>query len=385
MHVESLKLFGWLLLAGSAAGCLYLLYAGRVTRRFAARAPRRTGQLPPASILKPLCGEDPDLYENLASFCRQDYPAFQIVFGVQDPADPAIAVVRRLMAEFPGRDLRLVVETGHRGGNLKVANLQNMLPAARHELIVIADSDMRVAPGYLAAVAAPLLDPATGLVTCLYRGVPAAGRWSRLGASHINHGFLPQALVAETLGASGGCFGATIALHRDTLAAIGGFAAIADRLADDHALGAGVRRLGRAVVLSPHIVDNIIAEHTLVALFRHEVRWARTIRAVAPAGFLGSVVTQPMVLALAALALGTQPLAAPAMLLAALLCRGIMVRMVDHALAMPPTPLRLLPGRDLLSFAVFIASFFTRKVAWRDRTFRIGRNGQLILDGDRPA
>jgi ceramide glucosyltransferase len=196
MHVESLKLFGWVLLAGSAAGCLYLLYAGWVTRRFAARALRRTGQLLPASILKPLCGEDPDLYENLASFCRQDYPAFQLVFGVQDPADPAIAVVRRLMAEFPGRDLALVVERGHDGGNLKVANLQNMLPAARHELIVIADSDMRVAPDYLAAVTAPLLDPATGLVTCLYRGVPAAGRWSRLGASHINHGFLPQALVA---------------------------------------------------------------------------------------------------------------------------------------------------------------------------------------------
>ena len=385
MHVESLKLFGWLLLAGSAAGCLYLLYAGWVTRRFAARAPRRIGQLPPASILKPLCGEDPDLYENLASFCRQDYPAFQIVFGVQDPADPAIAVVRHLMAEFPARDLTLVVERRHDGGNLKVANLQNMLPAARHEIIVIADSDMRVSQGYLAAVTAPLLDPATGLVTCLYRGVPDAGGWSRLGAVHINHGFLPQALVAETLGASGGCFGATIALHRDTLAAIGGFAAIADRLADDHALGAGVRRLGRAVVLSPHIVDNIIAEHSLVALFRHELRWARTIRAVAPAGFLGSVVTQPMVLALAALALGMQPVAAPAMLLASLLCRGIMARMVDHALGLPRTPLWLLPGRDLLSFAVFVASFFTRKVAWRDRIFRIGRNGQLILDGDRPA
>jgi ceramide glucosyltransferase len=385
MHVESLKLFGWLLLAGSAAGCLYLLYAGWVTRRFTALAPRRMDQLPPASILKPLCGEDPDLYENLASFCRQDYPAFQIVFGVQDPADPAIAVVRRLMAEFPGRDLTLVVESGHEGGNLKVANLQNMLPAARHELIVIADSDMRVSRGYLAAVTAPLLDPTTGLVTCLYRGVPAADGWSRLGALHINHGFLPQVLVAETLGASGGCFGATIALHRGTLAAIGGFAAIADRLADDHALGAGVRRLGRAVVLSPHIVDNIIAEHSLVALFRHELRWARTIRAIAPAGFLGSVVTQPMVLALAALALGMQPLAAPAMLLASLLCRGIMVRMVDHALGLPRTPLWLLPGRDLLSFAVFVASFFTRKVAWRDRIFRVGRNGQLILDGDRPA
>lgn len=385
MYLNSLIFIGWVLLAGSAAGCVYLLYAGRVTRRFAARVERRCAASPPVSILKPLCGEDPDLYENLASFCRQDYPAWQIVFGVQDEADPAIAVVKRLIAEFPAADLTLVVESRRRGGNLKVANLQNMLPAARHDLIVIADSDMRAAPDYLAAVTAPLLDPETGLVTCLYRGVPAAGGWSRLAALHINHGFLPQALVADRLGASGGCFGATLALRRDTLAAIGGFAAVADRLADDHALGEAVRRLGLEVVLSPHLVDNIVAEPSLAALFRHELRWSRTIRAVAPAGFFGLVLTQPMVLSLAALALGTAPGAATAMLVAALLCRFAMVRMVDQALRLPPTPLGLVPGRDLLSFAVFVASFFTRKVAWRDRTFRIGRNGQLILDGDRPA
>jgi ceramide glucosyltransferase len=385
MYPNSLIIVGWILLAGSAAGCIYLLYAGRATRRFAARAVRRAAAWPPVSILKPLCGEDPDLYENLASFCRQDYPVWQIVFGVQDAADPAIAVVKRLIAEFPAADLTLVVESRRRGGNLKVANLQNMLPAARHDLIVIADSDMRAAPDYLAAVTAPLLEPETGLVTCLYRGVPAAGRWSRLAALHINHGFLPQALVADRLGASGGCFGATLALRRDTLASIGGFAAVADRLADDHALGEAVRRLGRKVVLSPHIVDNIVAEPSFAALFRHELRWARTIRAVAPAGFFGLVLTQPMVLALAALALGTAPGAAAAMLIAALSCRFAMVRMVDRALRLPPTPLHLVPGRDLLSFAVFLASFFARKVAWRDRTFRIGRNGQLILDGDSPA
>jgi ceramide glucosyltransferase len=384
MPVRSLTFLGLLLLAGSGIGCLYLLYAARVTRSFAGRVQRTPATLSPVSILKPLCGEDSDLYANLASFCRQDVPAFQVVFGVQDAADPAIGVVRRLMAEFPAVDLALVVEDGRRGGNLKVANLQNMLPAARHDIIVIADSDMRVAPGYLAAVTAPLRDPATGLVTCLYRGVPVDGPWSRLAALHINHGFLPQALVAERFGARGGCFGATLALRRDTLAAIGGFAAIADRLADDHALGAAVRRHGRAVVLSPYVVDNVIAEPSLGALFRHELRWARTIRSIAPAGFFGSVVTQPVALAVLALAVaGGTP--AAAMLVAALVCRGIMVRTVDRALGLPRTPLWLIPARDLLSFAVFVASFFVRKVAWRDRTFRIGRNGQLILDGDRPA
>src|SRR6185312_350347 len=330
MYLDSLIILGWVLLAGSSAGCAYLAYAGWVTRRFAARAQQRPVRSPPVSVLKPLCGEDPELYENLASLCRQDYPAWQIVFGVQDAADAAIAVVRRVMAEFPAAELKLVIEAGRRGGNLKVANLQNM-------------------------VTAPLLDPAIGLVTCLYRGVPTGGFWSRLAALHINHGFLPQAMVADSLGASGGCFGATLALRRDTLAAIGGLAAIADQLADDHALGAAVRGLGRTVVLSPYLVDNVIAEPSLAALFRHELRWARTIRLVAPAGFLGSIVTHPMALALGALALGTQPIAAPVLLLAALSCRALMVRMVDRALGLAPTPLWLMPGRDLLSFAVFAA------------------------------
>ena len=385
MFLDSLIFLGWLLLAGSGFGCVYLIYAGQLTRNFASWRQKPAAQSPPASILKPLCGEDSDLYENLASFCRQAYPVWQIVFGVQDAADPAIPVVRRLIKEFPKADLKLVVEGGRRVGNLKVANLQNMLPEAKHDLIVIADSDMRVTSDYLSAVIAPLLDAGTGLVTCLYRAVPAAGRWSRLAALHINHGFLPQALVAYQLGARGGCFGATLALRRDTLAAIGGFAAVADHLADDHALGAAVRHLGRKLVLSPHLVDNIVAEPSLAELFRHELRWGRTIRAIEPAGYLGSVVTQPLPLALAALALGTYPAAAGAMALSALACRFIMVRMVDGALRLPPTPLWLLPGRDLLSFGVFVASFFTRKVAWRDRTFRVGRNGQLIPYGDRPV
>lgn len=374
-----------MLLAGSTVGCAYLLYAGFAVRHFAARRRPTEAGSRPVSILKPLCGEDPDLYDNLASFCRQSYAHWQIVFGVQDANDPAIAVVRRLMAEYPDTDLALVVEGGRRDGNLKVANLQNMLPAARHELIVIADSDMRVAPDYLAAVTAPLADPALGLVTCLYRGVPAGGIWSKLACLHINHGFLPQAVVAEMIGAGAGCFGATVALRRDTLEAIGGLAAVADALADDHALGAAVRRLGRKVVLSPVIIDNIIAEPGLGALFRHELRWARTIRAVAPAGFVGTVLTQPVVLASAALALGAIPLAAAAVLAAALLSRAAMVRLVDRSLRLPPTPLWLLPIRDVLSFVVFAASFFSRTVAWRDRTFRIGPKGRLILDGDRPA
>jgi ceramide glucosyltransferase len=377
---------GWILLGGSAVGCLYLLYAGFAVRRFARRPRPRLAAPPAVSVLKPLCGEDPGLYENLRSLCRQDYPTWQVVFGVQDPGDPAIAIVRRLMAEFPDADLALVVGGTYRGGNLKVANLRNMLPTAQHDVIVIADSDMRVTPAYLAEVTAPLDDPAIGLVTCLYRGLTTQGEWSALGCIHVNHGFLPQAVVADALGVAAGCFGATVALRRATLDAVGGFAVIADALADDHALGAAVRNLGAKVVLSPYIVDNIIAEPSLGALFRHELRWARTIRMIAPLGFIGcSVVTQPSILALLAVALGAVPAAAAAMFALTSLGRCVAVRVVDRALALPATPLWLIPARDLLSFAVFVASFFTRTVAWRDRTFRIGRNGQVILDGDRPA
>lgn len=379
-----LIVLGWFLLAGSAAGCVYLCIACAAVRRFAGQQRPHAAAAPPASVLKPLCGEDSGLFDNLRSFCRQDYPAWQVVFGLQRQDDPAVPVVQRLVAEFPGADIALVVDSHRRGSNLKIANLQNMLPAARHDLLVLADSDMRVAPDYLRDIAAPLADPEVGIVTCLYRGVPAGGIWSALAALHVNHSFLPQALVGAVLGAGAGCFGASIALRRETLEAIGGFAVIADALADDHALGTAVRRLGRRIELSPHLVDNVIAEPSLAALFRHELRWARTIRLITPGGFAGSIVTHALALAGLGLALGPVP-AGTAMMAAALACRVVTVRLTDRALRLPPSPLWLLPARDVLSFAVFLASFFVRTVAWRDRTFRIGPDGQLSLNGDRPG
>jgi ceramide glucosyltransferase len=385
MSFAVLSLADWLCVAGSGFGCAYLLFAGYRQWRFLRRRAPSHGPTPPVSVLKPLCGEDPDLAENLRSFCRQDHPAFQIVFGVRDADDPAVPIVRELMAEFPDRDLALVIDDRRHGGNLKVANLQNMLPAARHAILVIADSDMRVTPDYLATVTGALAHGDVGLVTCLYRGIPAGGIWSALACLHVNHGFLPQAIVGEAVGTGAGCFGATIALRRETLEEIGGFAVIADVLADDHALGAAVRQLPRRVVLSHYLVDNIIAEPSLAQLFRHELRWARTIRLLAPLGFAGSVVTQPVALAALAVALGALPIVASAALAAALVVRWASVWFGDRALGLRPTPPWLVPLRDMLSFAVFAASFWSRSVAWRDRTFRVGPNGQLILDGDSPA
>jgi len=380
MRLQILAYLDWLLIVGSAVGCGYLWYACNAVAKFVQRVSPRAAATAPVSILKPLRGEDPALLDNLRSFLRQDYLDFQLVCGVADTTDPAVAAVRRLIAEHPDADIALVVDKTPHGANFKIANLRNMLPAAKYELLVIADSDMRVEPGYLAAVTAPLLSSRdVGLVTCLYRARSTGGIWSDLACVHINHGFLPQAVVGESLGQGAGCFGATMAFTRTTLAAAGGFEALTDVLADDHALGQAVRRLGKRVKLSSYLVDDIVAEASFLGLFRHELRWARTIRLVAAAGFAGSIVTFPVPLALLALCLGSAPISAAVMLVIALVARSASARRIDRALRVPATPLWLLPVRDLLSFVVFVASFLGRSVAWRDRRFRIAPGGQLVI------
>jgi len=385
MHLDWLGFLGSLCLAASLVGCGYLVTAALIVRRLFRDKPPYASGANPASLLKPLCGDDSGLYENLRSFCLQDYANYQIVFGVADPADPAIAVVRRLMAEFPKADIALAVGGNSRAANLKVANLINMLPLARHDLLAISDSDMRVTPKYLSAVTAPLEDPGVGLVTCLYRGISAGDLWSDLAAMHINHGFLPQAAMGEALGAGGGSFGASMALRRASLDAIGGFARIADYLADDHALGQAVRGLGQRVLLSPLLVDDRVFETGLGGMFRHELRWASTVRLLAPWGFAGSVVSYPLPLAFLALFLGAPPLWAVLGLILAFLVRWLTIRFNERNLGLSPASAYLIPLRDLLSFVVYTASFFTRDVAWRGRRFRIDRAGRMIPKGDNPV
>jgi ceramide glucosyltransferase len=336
--------------------------------------------------MKPLCGQDPGLLDNLLSFADQAYPEFQIVCGVQNADDPAIPVVEHLKRERPSIPVTLVVESTRRAGNLKVANLMNMLPAARHDRLVMVDSDMRVPPSFLSTVTAPLEDASVGLVTSLYRG-RAADRDlpSLLGAHYINYAFLPQAILGEALRPGQGCFGASIAMTRQTLEAIGGFEAVADALADDNAMGSAVRRLGKRIVVSNLIIDDWVSEPSVMALFRHELRWALTIRGVAPWGYLGSLITHPGALAVLAACLGGFGLLSLGGLAVALLARFAMVRATDRALGLEVSPLWLVPLRDLLSFGVFLASYFTRTVAWRDRNFRVDRQGKLTLEGDPAA
>ncbi|HEV8677739.1 MAG TPA: bacteriohopanetetrol glucosamine biosynthesis glycosyltransferase HpnI [Stellaceae bacterium] len=362
----------------------YVCGATAATLRFARRRPGIAPGSPPVSVLKPLHEAEPGLDENLRSFAAQDYPEFQLVFGVRNRNDGALPIARALIGDLPGRDIDLVVDSRVGGSNLKVANLENMLPAARHGLIVMADSDMRVGRDYLRTVTAPLTDPAIGIVTCLYKGVPGPGLWSRLAALHINFGFLPSALVGEALGLGGGCFGATIALRREVLERIGGFARIRDELADDHRLGSAVRGLGLASVLSPYLVENLVSEPSLASLWRHELRWARTSRAMAPAGFAGSVTTHTVVVAgLAAAAWGAGVFWEIVALAMAL--RWISAAIIARALDLPRTGLWLLPVRDALSFAVFVASFCGRSVLWRGQLFRVEPSGQISVEGDKPA
>jgi ceramide glucosyltransferase len=366
----------------SLVGAGYQLAAARLVRRFAAQPSARPAVRPAVTVLKPLCGDERGLEDNLLSLCRQDYPRFQVVFGLRDWDDPALVTAQRLTARLPDADLTTVVDPRGRGCNLKVGNLLSMLSRARNDLLVIADSDVRVQPDHLDDVVAALADPAVGLVTCLYVGRPQGGLWSRLGALGINHGFLPSVLVARALGRRDGCFGATMALSRRLLDAIGGLEPLRDTLADDWSLGAAVRRAGYDIALAARPVDIVVAEPSLRSLWAHEIRWGRTVAAVDRVGYLGSVVTQSVVLAVAAALLGGSWFLS--VLAIAVVTRLWAVRSEERALTLPRSPVALVLLRDVLSLAVFLVACCGRSVWWRGKRFRIRRDGTLELKEGTP-
>jgi ceramide glucosyltransferase len=327
------------------------------------------------TILKPLYGDDAGLFDNLMSFAEQHYAgAVQIVCGVADAHDPAVAVVERLRGSRETRNLELIVDTTLHGTNRKVSNLINMAPCIQHEIVVLSDSDIRVDPDYLARVIAALQQPRVGAVTCLYHGVAASGPWSQLGALFINAHFLPSVVLGLASGLAQPCFGSTIALRGKTLDAIGGFTAFADRLDDDYAIGAAVRERGEVVAIPPFTVAHHCSEPSLRELWRHELRWARTIRNIAPLGHAGSVVMHPLAWAVIALALTPWSgllLPAVATTVTAILCRAVLLHAVARGFGLPPQPYWLVPIRDLFSFAVFVASFLGRDVSWKGHRYRL--------------
>lgn len=339
---------------------------------------------PPVTVLKPLCGAEPGLEHSLRSFCEQDYAGgVQIVFGVQHPADPALAVLEKLQRDYPGLDLTVVVDSTRHGTSAKVSNLINMMRAARHDWLVLADSDVRVPRGYLSAVAAPLADPTVGIVTCPYRGIPRPGLWSRLGALFINDWFIPSVRVAALFGSRAFAFGATIALRREALEAIGGFRAIADQLADDYRLGELTRRRGQRTVLSDVVVDTWVDERTLRQLVQHGLRWLRTIRVVRPAGYALSAVTFSVPVALLGCLFADEtPLTL--WLLAVTVLLRVLLHMAAHAPgpagsapARPWSQLWAIPLADGLGFALWCGAFVTREVQWRQGRYRVARDGSV--------
>ncbi len=340
-------------------------------RQFGRRAAPLPTRRPPVSILKPLCGDEPLLEEALASFCRLSYPGFQLILGVQDPRDPALAVVARVQQRFPQTDIVVVADPAVHGPNRKVSNLINMLPSARHDLLVFADSDLHVAPDYLESVVDALLQPGVGLVTALSTGLAARPSFaSTLGSIQISHNFLPSVLLSRLVGRQD-CLGTTMALHRRILTGAGGLSGLLQHLADDHVLGRRVRAQGLSITLAQTITATSVTESTLKALWEHELRWARTIGALEPLPFLASSLQYPLFWAALAVLLSDGGRWFALLFAVAWGLRALGLFGVDRAVRAAPghrAPRHralLLPIRDLLSVGVIVASFCGDRVRWR--------------------
>jgi ceramide glucosyltransferase len=357
--------------AQTLAGLIYV-------RRFARDAPAAGASLPPITVLKPLYNGEPLLTEALETFFRQDYPSLQLVFGVQRADDPAIPIVRALQARYEHIDAVLIVDPTPHGKNRKIANLINMFPAARHDLLVVSDSDMHVAPDYLRRVAAAFAAQGVGLVTSLYVGKPATrGITPWLGAAYINQIFAAGAVVARALGRQD-CLGATMAFSRATLCRIGGFAALSPYVADDGVLGRMVVASGQTIALAATVPATTVADEGLAALFRHELRWSRTIRAMAPAIFPASLVQYPVFWALLAASLAPAWRWPFGLLALAVAVRALCGRLIERALGAAPTPLWLAPLRDVFSVAVMAAAYAGEKVAWHDQVLSTQADRTLV-------
>ncbi|WP_256973397.1 bacteriohopanetetrol glucosamine biosynthesis glycosyltransferase HpnI [Nostoc sp. T09] len=334
---------------------------------------------PPITILKPICGIDRDAEQNLASFCQQDYPDYQIIFAVRDRQDPAIAVIAKIIQQFPDVDIHLVVSDRIIGANLKVSNLANAVTAAKHEILLIADSDIRVGKDYLQRVIQPLKDEKVGVVTCLYRSL-APGWVTSLEALGTSTDFHPSILVSNQLEDIKFAFGSTIVIRKQALEAIGGFEAIADYLADDFQLGYLPAQAGYKVVLSNYIVDHVLATSTLAQTIQRQIRWARCIRVSRPWGYVGLLFTYGTVTSLLLLlATGGSilgwTLLAITWVMRLLMSWIVAVKMLNDQVA--KKFFWVIPVRDLFHFAIWCNGFVGSTIAWRGQKLKLIKGGKL--------
>jgi len=369
---------------GSLGGLAYYLlglWGARTYLRQRRDAPGTEGPgLPPVSILKPLKGVDPEIYESFRSHCLQKYPQYELIFGVSEADDPAVELVHRLQREFPERAIELVICGQKLGTNVKVSNLVQMLGAARFDHLIVNDSDIRVEPDYLTRVISPLLRREIGMVTCLYRGVPASTLGSRLESLGISTDFAGGVLAARWLerGVRFG-LGSTLAFRRGDLERVGGFRALLDYLADDYELGKRIADVGLQVELSPVVVETFLPPYDLRGYFEHQLRWARSVRDSRRWGYVGVLLTFGVPWALLTLLLArgapwawilTAVVAAARITLAFVVGETVLGDRYVRALL----PLLLL--RDFAAIVVWIASFASDRIAWRGHYFHL-RDGKL--------
>jgi ceramide glucosyltransferase len=361
----------------SIAALGYAAVAIGCSARFGRREPDPTaGDLPPVTLIVPLHGDEPGLEENLRSFALQDYPVCQLVLGVARADDPALPIAQRVAAAFPDRNIEIDVGEVPGAANPKIANVLSMMRLVRHKLLILADSDTRVNPAYVRCVTAPLQDHATGVVTCLFAGVPDDSFTAKLGAMFMNEQFIPSVLVNGLFGPPRHCLGPTNALRAAVLSAVGGFEALAPHLADDFMLGNFVTARGLRVVIPRYVVRTMVSDSSLAKLWNHELRWHRTIRGVRPAGYAGMFLTYPLPLALFAFLLAPRRHRAAA-LFAAALARVALRRVSSRALGVPVASAWLMLPRDLFGIAVWACGLAGRGVRWRDADLRI-EEGDLL-------
>lgn len=333
-----------------------------------------SGSCPPVSILKPLYGRDPQFYAAIRSHAHIDYPEFEILFGARDPQDPALEDVARLQREFPRLAIRVVICPGTLP-NGKVAVLAGLAPEARYPVLVVNDSDIVVEPDYLRSVTAQLAEPGAGLATCLYRaaGESWPARWEALG---IATDFAPGVLVARAIGIAEFALGSTMALKAETLREIGGFEAIGEFLADDYQLGRRVSGTGQRIALASTVVETHLSGQTWGEVWRHQLRWARTVRVSRGGGYYGYAITNASVWAALALAAGAWPIALIG--LAVRLATGVFTGVKVLGDRDTVRLFFLIPFRDLWGFAVWLAGLAGSTVEWRGETLRLGPDGRIV-------
>lgn len=361
--------------------CLLTLYSAvSFFSREAGRGQDTPVFTPPVSLLKPVKGADAGSFDNFASFCRQQYPCFQIVFAAASAEDPAIPVIRQLMERFPDTDIDLVIDGRIHGLNYKVSNLINAFPRAKHDILIVCDSDIRVPAGYLQAVCSSFADPQVGLVTSLYRCSATPNAATAIEGLGFSAEMVPNVMTAAKLEGLSFALGASMAVRREALDAIGGFEALVDYLADDYQLGNKIHRAGYRLALSGCFVESVMHRESLATVLSRQLRWARTMRVSRPGGYLASGVTQPVPAALLALIVSWGHPAGGAAVALLYVARCVVATLFSRRFVrdnLLPRYLWLLPLRDMLAFGTWALSFLGSRVRWRGNLFRVLPDGKL--------